>query len=196
MSFEHYFSETPVSDIKTSEFKVFLRNRTYHFITASGVFSQRKIDKGTLILIEKMRLPEKGNVLDLGTGYGAIGIVIADNCPSCKVYMIDINERAIWLAKENVKKNNISNAIVIKSNLFEKIKGKKFNLIISNLPYTTGIKNIEMINQSIPDYLVDNGNYQIVVPKQFTRILSHLETIFKNVEILNKKGYKLAFCVK
>ena len=195
MSFEHYFSEKPDSDVKVNKFKVFLRNHTYQFVTSSGVFSPKKNDKGTLFLIENMRIPNEGNILDLGTGYGAIGIVAADICPKCEVHMIDINERAIWLAKENIRLNNITNAIVMKSDLFEKIQ-EKFDLIISNLPYTTGIKNIEKINELVPNYLHQTGQYQIVVPKQQARIISHLERIFKNVEVFGKKGYKFVLCFK
>jgi len=195
MSFEHYFSEAPTSDIVLHEFKVFLRNRTYKFVTSSGVFSPKKIDSGTLFLIETIEIPIKGKILDLGTGYGPIGIVLADNCSNCKVTMIDINERAIWLAKENIKKNNISNAIVMKSNLFEKIKEEKFDLIVSNLPYTLGMEKIKNINESIPNYLENNGNYLVVIPKQQARLISQLETIFKKViTIGKKKGYRVMNC--
>ncbi|NHI93145.1 MAG: class I SAM-dependent methyltransferase [Candidatus Lokiarchaeota archaeon] len=194
MSFEHYFSEKPNSDIKLFKLKVFLRTHTYQFVTSSGIFSPKKIDKGTLILIENLKLPDEGKVLDLGAGYGVLGIVIADNCPKCKVYLADINERAVWLCKENIKLNNITNAIGVKSDFFEKFQGEKFDLIISNLPYTIGIKKIEKINQSIPDFLSDKGNYQIVVPKQHARVISHLQTIFKSVKVFGKKGYKCILC--
>ncbi len=195
MSFDHYFSESPNSEIVLQNFKVFLRNRTYEFVTSSGVFSPKKIDGGTLFLIESMEIPRQGEILDLGTGYGPIGIVIADNCSKCKVTMIDINERAIWLAKENVRKNNIKNAIAIKSDLFEKIKDEKYNLIVSNLPYTLGIEKIKKINEEIPNYLKVEGNYLIVIPKQYSRLVSQLETIFKKVKLLGKKkGYKLLSC--
>ena len=193
MSFEHYFSEKPDSDVKLNKFKVFLRNHTYQFVTSSGVFSPKKIDKGTLFLIENMEIPNEGIILDLGTGYGPIGIVAADMCSKCQVHMIDINERAIWLAKENIRLNNINNARVVKSDLFEKIQDK-YDLIISNLPYTTGIKNIEKINELIPSYLHQTGQYQIVVPKQHARIISNLERIFKNVKVFGKKGYKFVSC--
>ena len=194
MSFEHYFSEKPDSDIKLNRFKVFLRNHTYQFITSSGVFSSKKIDKGTSFLIENMKIPNNGLILDLGTGYGPIGIVIADLCPICKVHMIDINERAVWLAKENIILNNISNASVFKSDLFDRIQENRYDLIVSNLPYTTGIKNIEKINELVLNHLTETGQYQIVVPKQQARIISHLESIFKNVEVFGKKGYKLVSC--
>ena len=106
--------------------------------------------------------------------------------------MIDINERAIWLAKENIKKNNITNAVVMKSDYFDKIKEKKYDLIVSNLPYTIGMEKIKKINEEVPNHLTNDGSYLIVVPKRYIRLISHLESIFKKVIIIGKKkGYRV-----
>ena len=80
---EHYFSESPTSKINLFTIKTNLRNQNFQFLTATGMFSPKNIDKGTRLLIETMELPIEGNILDLGTGYGVIGIVTACIVTKC-----------------------------------------------------------------------------------------------------------------
>ena len=75
--------------------QTYFRGRPFKFVTASGVFSRTRIDPGTRLLIEFMILPEKGNVLDLGCGYGPVGIAAASFNPNLRVVMTDVNERAV-----------------------------------------------------------------------------------------------------
>ena len=110
MDIEHYYVENP--KVKYSEY--FIRDRIKDFDlifkSASGVFSAREIDKASRLLIEKADLPKSGKILDLGCGYGMIGIVAAKVCPDCLVILTDINNRAVKLAKDNLKQNKIRNA--------------------------------------------------------------------------------------
>ena len=101
----HYFSEKPIakSDIKIVE--DILRGKRLKFKTDAGVFSYGKVDKGTKILVENVIVDKDDDILDLGCGYGVIGIALADEVKS--VTMADINRRAIKLAKENIKLNNL-----------------------------------------------------------------------------------------
>ncbi len=89
-----------------------LRGKHFEFLTSSSVFSKTKIDSGTRLLIESMVLPKKGNVLDIGCGYGAVGIAAAKFNPNLHVVMTDVNLRAVRLAKQNVELNKIVNAEV------------------------------------------------------------------------------------
>ena len=102
---EHYFAEHPKSVPRFGLIRAYLRGRSFEFLTASGVFSKNRIDLGTRLLIESMVLPEEGHVLDVGCGYGPIGIVVAALNPRLEVTLIDVNSRALRLAKRNVEKN-------------------------------------------------------------------------------------------
>lgn len=191
---EHYFSESPTSKIHLYTIKTNLRNQNFQFLTATGIFSPKNIDKGTRLLIETMELPTKGNILDLGTGYGVIGIVTACIAPNCHVYMIDQNERAIWLTKENIKKNAITNAEARIGGL-EVVKNLKFKTILCNPPLSMGYEKLNSLFSLIPNYFDQNCVFQIVLRKTHQKIISMMEHIFTNIEILKKKsGYIILKC--
>src|SRR5512143_493246 len=93
-SADHYFSQEPKCQVKFGLVRTCLRGLQFEFLTASSVFSVKRVDSGTRTLIENMQLPSKGCVLDVGCGYGAIGIVAARLNPSLHVVMTDVNRRA------------------------------------------------------------------------------------------------------
>ena len=129
---EHYFSEKPTSPKKRGLIKCRLRGQEYEFLTISGIFSYKKVDTGTMLLIEAMKLPETGMALDLGCGYGAIGVVAARLRPRLQVILTDINERAVDLAEENIYRNKAVNARVLLGNLYEPVAGWKFDVVLTN----------------------------------------------------------------
>lgn len=198
MENEHYFTESPSSDVKLHKLKANLRNFPFVFTTSSGVFSPLRIDMGTKLLIQHARIPKQGKILDVGTGYGVIGIVLATICPKCQITMIDINDRAIWLAKENLKRNEITNAIVHKSNFFDSVKETDFSMIISNPPLKLGHKTIMKFISESYKRIKDQGScIQIVIRKDHVRLISYIEEVFADVEVLSsKKGYKVLWAQK
>ena len=125
---QHYFDEFPDVRVKIHTISESLRRHLYIFKTITGVFSFSKIDLGTKVLIEHMIISKDPSVfLDLGCGYGPIGIVLSYESPDSVVYLIDINKRAIWCTKENIKinvKNNKKNVLALQGNYFEPIKKK------------------------------------------------------------------------
>ncbi len=94
-SVDHYFSTAPKCDDRFGIVKTTLRGRRFEFLTSSSVFSKKKVDLGTRVLIEAMVLPQTGNVLDIGCGYGAVGISAAASNPKLHVVMTDVNMRAV-----------------------------------------------------------------------------------------------------
>ena len=103
---EHYFTKFSNSDLRIFTVSVSLRKHLYLFKTTTGIFSYKKLDLGTRVLIENMIIPKNDvTLLDLGCGYGAIGIVLAYESPTSKVYLTDINKRALWCTKQNVQVN-------------------------------------------------------------------------------------------
>src|SRR4030067_3336095 len=100
-SSEHYFGAFPKSEAKLGLIRTSLRGESFEFLTASSVFSKKRVDLGTRLLIEAMVLPATGSVLDVGCGYGAVGIAAAASHPKVHVIMTDVKMRAVRLAKRN-----------------------------------------------------------------------------------------------
>ncbi|MCP4762283.1 MAG: methyltransferase [archaeon] len=100
---DHYFSKNPSSEYKEYKIHAILRNREFNFFTAKGVFSPKNVDLGTKILCKKMEIPENdkgGLILDMGCGYGVVGIVASTINPNLTIHFIDINTRSAELSKK------------------------------------------------------------------------------------------------
>lgn len=191
---DHYFSKTPVVPLKFYKIKTVLKGINFEFLTAPGVFSYKKVDKGTRILIESMVIPKEGYLLDLGCGYGVIGIVAAKINPKLKVYMTDINERAIWLAKKNAKLNQVKNIKVLQGDLYKPVISQRFDAIITNPPIHAGLRTVFEIIEKSPNHLSKNGTLQIVAKTKLgaKRISEKMQQTYKNVkEISKKSGYRV-----
>jgi 16S rRNA (guanine1207-N2)-methyltransferase len=189
----HYYSEKPTSSGKRTIIKTRLFDNLLTFKSQSGVFSWSEIDKGSEILLNNLEIPSKTKkrILDFGCGYGFIGISLAKAFPIHELIMLDINELAIKLAKENCKINDVEkNTQVVKSNLYESVKNETFDIIITNPPLMAGKKILSaIISQSI-NYLTATGNIQLVVPKKkgLQSIQKMLQETFAAVNILGKKS--------
>ena len=190
---DHYYSKQPQSAEKTSLISCELKNHVFSFTTGSGVFSKRGIDFGSQLLIETFQAPDiAGDFLDLGCGYGPIGISIAYFHDEHQVYMVDINERAVELAKKNAQHHNVSNVHILQSNGFEHLQGQSFAAIITNPPIRAGKKVIQGFFKESATHLVDNGELWVVVQKKqgAPSIITYLSTLFSKVEVVQKKkGY-------
>ncbi len=196
---QHYSSKFPDVKVKIYTISESLRRHLYIFKTVTGVFSFRKIDLGTKIFIEHMIIPEEPSVmLDLGCGYGPIGLILGYESPKSLVFLIDINRYAIWCAKENVKMNLINNRNVrtLSGNYFEPIKTKnlKFDGIYMNPPLRQGRKEFLKLIHVVPSYLKSTGSFQFVIRKKMGApyVLNYLKNEFPNnvVEIICKRsGY-------
>ena len=92
---EHYFTKNPTSELKLNKVKTILRNKEIEFYTSSGLFAKNKVDNGSKLLINKCKLNKKDKLLDLGCGYGIIGLTLLKEFPELQVTFSDINERAI-----------------------------------------------------------------------------------------------------
>ena len=197
---QHYYSEFPDVEVKIHTISESLRRHLYIFKTITGVFSFRKIDLGTKVLIEHMVIPKDPSVLlDLGCGYGPIGIVLGYESPDSLVYLIDINKRAIWCAKENIKINlntEKKSVLSLSGNYFKstKIKNIKFDGIYMNPPMRQGRKDFLKLIEVIPSYLKSKGSFQFVIKKKMGApyILNFIRKNYPNndIEIICKRsGY-------
>lgn len=190
---EHYFAIEPSSKLRLGLLKVTLQGVALRFETATGVFSHKKVDTGTRIFLGLMKIPEKGFILDLGCGWGAIGVFVAATHPGARVVMTDINKRAVWLASENIKLNSV-NAEARWGNLYEPVINMEFDTILTNPPISAGRSLIVQAINEAPDHLCYGGTLQLVARtskggKTISRIM---ERTFGNVnEVGKKSGYRV-----
>ncbi len=185
---EHYFTKKPTSAPKPRLLRVFINGKEIQLKTSSGIFSPRRVDYATVLLIENMRVGEK--VLDLGCGYGPIGIAVAVSKPKCSVTMVEINERAAELSRENISLNRVFNARVVESDFFKELEGEKFDTILMNPPMAAGLKTLFDVIAECKEHLEANGTLQIVARhgKGGERVSARMEEVFGNVETVAKGG--------
>jgi len=190
----HYYSEKPnvASDEQQHEWQ--LRGFKLKFTTDAGVFSKAGVDYGSQVLIGAMEFAEHATVLDVGCGYGPIGITAAKLAPKGHVTMIDINERAVQLSKRNAALNDVHNVTVMQSDLYEAVKEMRFDCIISNPPIRAGKAVVHRVFEEGYELLNDGGTMWIVIQKKqgAPSAKAKLESMFAGVEEVTKdKGYRI-----
>lgn len=196
---EHYFTNNKNIRSNEKNFQVEVLGRKFKFITDIGVFSKNELDDASRLLIETFNsLDLFGDVLDVGCGYGAIGIILAANRPNDNVHMVDVNLRAIDLAKRNARLNNINNINAYESNCYQNVD-TKFANIVSNPPIRAGKAVVHQILEEAFDYLEDDGTLTIVIGKQHGALTAQKKMleIFGNAHrIERKKGFWILQSVK
>lgn len=204
---QHYYSLLPDVKLKIFTVSESLRRRLYIFKTVPGIFSYKKVDLGTKLLIEHMSIPLGDvNLLDLGCGYGPIGIVLARESTRSKVYMIDINKHACWCSRENVKTNVASyqgRVKVYSGSFFEPVEKKNlvFDSIYMNPPLRLGRKVFFNICKDAFKNLNTRGSLQFVLRKKMGAdyIFKTLKDKFIRVETqitCKRSGYWVFNCIK
>ncbi len=186
---QHYFTENPESEIKEKTFTESICGSTLTFTSVSGVFSfETKIDRASENLIKNFT-PSGLSVLDIGCGYGAIGLFIKSIFPQQSITMIDVNNRALEYTKINAQSNNLS-IEALNSNLFSSLAERIFDDIISNPPIAAGKElNTRLIKESY-EHLSKNGALWLVAfhNKGGSTLKKVMETVFGNVTDVDKSG--------
>ena len=198
---EHYYSQKPDVESNPRFWDFTLKGRSFRFKSDNGVFSKKEVDFGSRLLVEAFDLNEEvdGDILDVGCGYGPIGISIAAAYPERTVEMIDINSRAVELAKENAASNDITNINVYESDRFEKVGNKKFAAILTNPPIRAGKSVVHEILEESYRSLVAGGELWVVIQKKqgAPSAMDKMEQLFGNVEVpVKKKGYYILLSKK
>ena len=192
---EHYYSENPNvgHDERTVIFESLGEKLTC--VTDAGVFCRDGLDMGTRVLLDA--LPQaRGRVLDLGCGWGAVGVVLGKKYPDAQIVMTDINARATELAVRNLRANGVTNAQVTQGDGFENVEGK-FDLIALNPPIRTGKQAIYAMFAACATRLNPGGELYIVIRKQqgAESAEKYLQTVFAEVErVSREKGYWVLRC--
>ncbi len=197
---EHYFNKTPISDYNESIIEETISNIKLHFYTGSGVFSKNSIDYGTCLLIDAVLsdLDGTGTVLDMGCGYGPIGIFIAARFKDSHVEMADVNERAIELSLRNIDSNKIKNAEAIVSDGFSGIS-RMYDAVVTNPPIRAGKKTVFSFYEGAFEHLKEDGKFYCVIQRKQGAESSQkkLKELFGNCEIINRKsGYHILKSIK
>jgi 16S rRNA (guanine1207-N2)-methyltransferase len=183
--------------VKHEIISVNLRGFDLRFETAPGVFSHREIDLGTRLLIEAMRVSPTARVLDLGCGYGAIGIVAAKLAARGHVVMVDSDIRAVRLAERNLALNVIENAeVLLGDGLHDLAPKSRFDVVASNPPTHSGREVLDDMVAGAYQVLRPRGSLYMVI----NRLLSlrrEIDAVFGNSEIAaREKGFVVVRAVK
>lgn len=172
-------------------------NKKYNVYTDNGVFSKDRFDYGTRVLLDSININElSGNVLDLGCGIGVVGVILGTMNKNINIDMIDVNERAISLSKENIYLNNVTCNVFI-SDVYSNVD-KKYDYIITNPPIRAGKEVIRRFLFGGYDYLTDNGVLYFVMRKEHgvKSMIRELENKYI-VSVINKdKGFYAVKIVK
>ncbi len=190
---QHYYTEKPTSELKLRKIKARLRQKEFEFYTGSGVFSPKRVDPATELLINKAIVKEKDKVLDLCAGYGPVGIAIKKIFPETNVFLTDINKRAINLAKKNALLNRVKLTIT-SGDLYTPYKEEKFDVILVNPPMAAGRKICYQIIAQAKQHLTKEGTLQVVARHQKggKMLEKKMQEIFGNVEAVAKKsGFRI-----
>ena len=192
----HYYDEDPEVASQREDFKYRYQQNELKLATDSGVFSKGKIDYGSDLLLrtflkEHPPGPSK-TIIDVGCGYGPIGLMIAKVSPHHKVILLDVNHRALDLAKENSEKNHIDNAVIQESDGLAEIPDDSAEMIVTNPPIRAGKSVVHGILEDAYSKLKKDGELYVVIQKKqgMPSAKKKMEAVFGNVETLAKdKGY-------
>ncbi|MFK4914604.1 class I SAM-dependent methyltransferase [Lactococcus petauri] len=172
------------------ELSVELLGLPLHFLTDAGVFSKNAIDYGSRVLLDNFQLEGAKTLLDVGCGYGTLALTLAKKY-GLKATLVDVNSRALDLAKKNADKNNIEVNGIFLSNIYDNVEGK-FDAVISNPPIRAGKEVVHTILSDAYEHLNDDGHLTIVIQKKqgAPSAQKKMKDVFGNCEIVAKdKGY-------
>lgn len=189
MMAEHYFTAHPSSPSKRKYFEATLCNKAFSFYADQGVFSKNEVDEATRLLVETVAVQKQHTVLDMGCGYGVIGIALASQV-AC-ITMCDINERALGLARDNVVLNRIVNATILKSDQYASLHGQTFDIVVMNPPIRAGKKILYDLLAGARNHLTHHGSLWIVMHKQHGALsaIDFLEKTYARVFVaIRRKG--------
>ena len=186
---DHYYTRTPRSESKPVDCEYTYRGIPLSFRTDTGVFSKGEVDTGTHLLLEALPEEMSGEILDLGCGWGVIGISIAKKWPETNVTMADVNLRALDLSRENAKRNR-AEVTCTESDGMAALEGRTFDAVVTNPPIRAGKQVIYKMFADAANSLKPGGALYLVIRKQqgAESCVKYLQTIYASVEKLDKSG--------
>jgi 16S rRNA (guanine1207-N2)-methyltransferase len=159
---QHYFSARPRVTSRPEEHRFLYRGEMLAIQTDRGLFASHGLDPGTALLIETLEGISADRILDLGCGWGAIGLAAAKTAPSAHVVLTDVNQRAVRLARRNLERNGVRNVDVRLGSLFGPVSDESFDLILSHPPFHAGRETVLEFLTNAPRHLTRRGHLRIV----------------------------------
>ena len=186
---DHYYTRDPQSESRPAECEYVYRGVDLRFRTDAGVFSRGEVDTGTRLLLEALPAEMSGEILDLGCGWGVIGVSIARKWPACRVTMADVNLRALDLSRENAKRNR-AEVECVESDGMAAFAGRLFDAVVTNPPIRAGKQVIYRMFADASKSLKPGGALYLVIRKQqgAESCMKYLKTLFGEVEKLDRSG--------
>lgn len=188
----HYYTNN--IDLKSQKTNIYFqyRGNELTFMSDLGVFSKNKVDYGSRVLLDAMDIQDsQTRLLDVGCGYGTLGISLKKVYPWLTVEMVDVNERAVHLAQQSIIQNQLDGIRAYYSYLYENVRGT-FDVIVSNPPIRAGKKVVFEILERGYEYLNQGGELMIVIQKKqgAPSAKKKMEEIYGNCKIVKRdKGY-------
>ena len=204
---EHYYTNDPTVASQMRQIEYSTGDKTYRLWTDRGVFSVEKVDKGSDLLIRNVMRAEAGfggTALDMGCGYGPIGLVLASAFPNSRFCLIDVNERAMDLSRKNAKELHVEDRICVGT--WEALTGEQatgvnnggndaeFDLVVTNPPIRAGKQTVYALFQQAFDALRTEGRLYVVIRKNqgADSATKELKRLFGNCETLDREsGYHI-----
>lgn len=197
---EHYYAKNPKVKSEPKIWSTSLREKMLHLQTDAGVFSKDDVDYGSRLLVEEFLMPEvDGPVLDVGCGYGPIGLTIALSFPNRMIHMVDVNERALELSAKNAERNDVRNVKVYESEALLAVEEFDFVAILTNPPIRAGKQTVFSFYDQAYSKLRASGELWVVIQKKqgAASTEKHLKGLFGNVQtVVKRKGYLIFRAVK
>lgn len=199
----HYYDANPEVESDETVFTYSYDNHNLNLTTDTGVFSKGKIDFGSDLLVTTFLKanppgPTK-NIIDVGCGYGPIGLMVAKVAPHHQVTMVDVNQRALALAKRNKQKNHIENVEIVESDGLTQVEDATFDFVLTNPPIRAGKTVVHQILTDASSKLKQEGALYVVIQKKqgMPSAKKKMQEVFENVEVVEKsKGYYILRSVK
>ena len=174
---DHYFSRQPAAPSRPRQIQTRLRGKVWTFLTDRGVFAHAGIDPGTRLLVESMRIEPSDHVLDLGCGYGPIGLVAAYLAGEGHVALVDVNERAVNLAAQNARRLGLHNVEVLQGDGTQPVADWSFDVVVTNPPIRAGKATLRRLIREVHTVLRPGGRFYFVA-----RTAQGARTLAKDVE--------------
>ena len=196
----HYYDLDPSLESKLRLVEYEILGQKYALYSDNGVFSKSRIDEGSLLLLKTiLPLPIAGSVLDVGSGYGVIGLTIALTHVHTSVTLVDINPRAVALCARNIDKYKLSNRVTcLQSDIYSSVEGP-YDSIVCNPPIRAGKIVTYAIYEGAYKHLNDGGCFYFVIRKAqgASSASQYVKEIFGNITLLARhKGYHIYMAKK
>ncbi len=193
---DQYYTREPSSASRPASCNVLFRGHSLRFETDAGVFSRGELDKGTELLLEALP-PLHGRVLDMGCGWGPVGISLKKHDPTLSLTLVDVNLRALELTQRNAQANGVA-VEVLESDGFSALSDRQFDWVVTNPPIRAGKQVIYRMFADAAACLAPGGGLCLVIRKQqgAESCVAYLKTLFHQVDTLKKSGGFWVLCAR